>query len=133
MGYDCRPEPGMTNLEWAEQLRIRMDTLSTKEADAFLASALNYACVYSERPADRFAREHLIPGHKVSAHPDLNRPGWMWVRCPECGAGLDVDQRDAVIFCLALNQPVECEIVTKPIRLTPEEPDGTDHRPAATD
>lgn len=103
------PKEGQTNREWAHDLLRSLDSLkvdpnsdpvSLRDAldrrTSLLERALQIACLYSTRPSDRFAVEHVIPGHSIEAL-EL-RPGWIRAMCRTCFATIDLEKSSSVLL-----------------------------------
>lgn len=98
---DHTPAEGMTNEEWAKQIIFSLQNLGHIDLKtAFLEKALNHACIYSERPADRFAKAHVFKGHRIQAWKD--RPGVTTVMCEQCMDSIDVDTDENAALILLL-------------------------------
>ena len=103
---DHTPVSGMTNEQWAQSLLSKMKDLHDETMKImFLDKALEYACIYSERPSDRFSKAHVFKGHRIQAWRD--RPGYVTVLCEECNDGVDVEiNANAALVLLLMERGV---------------------------
>lgn len=96
------PDPGMANDQWAIKLLdyVAVDLRQGKESYAIIKRALDIATIYSERPIDRFCREHLLEGHQGELLDD--RLGYMKAICNTCHAKVEfeVGNNPFAIWCM---------------------------------
>lgn len=118
------PDAGMTNDQWAEKLlRIIQEPFPDESiptdpfARSLISAALTYACLYSERPTDRFSKEHVFPGHPIEGWKQPERPGMVTLVCRRCQAGIDFLEinSNAALVLLMIERGVLPATPTSPI------------------